>query len=50
VAADFYDLDGEGLEPAEQSMQSCLIMARSPGSASPFRAAPLVAGEFMSPG
>jgi hypothetical protein len=25
-------------------------MARSLGSASPFRAAPLVAGEFLSPG
>ena len=92
-AADFHDLDGDGLEPGEQPMQSCLIleravyhrldrldrggepvevkehlgrentgyadlvtgqrhhapsrsefMARSLGSVSPFRAAPLVAG------
>jgi hypothetical protein len=28
-AADFYDLDGEGLEPGEQPMQSCLILERA---------------------
>lgn len=28
-AADFYDLDGEGLEPGEQPMQSCLIFERA---------------------
>ena len=28
-AADFCDLDGEGLEPAEQPMQSCLILERA---------------------
>ena len=26
---DFYDLDGEGLEPGEQPMQSCLILERA---------------------
>jgi hypothetical protein len=29
AAADFYDLDGEGLEPGEQPMQSCLILERA---------------------
>ena len=28
-AADFYDLDGEGLKPGEQPMQSCLIFERA---------------------
>jgi len=28
-AADFYELDGEGLEPGEQPMQSCLILERA---------------------
>jgi hypothetical protein len=28
-AADFCDLDGEGLEPAEQPVQSCLILERA---------------------
>jgi len=28
-AADFYDLHGEGLEPGERPMQSCLILERA---------------------
>ena len=28
-AADSYDLDGQGLEPGEQPMQSCLILERA---------------------
>ena len=28
-AADFYDMDGEGLEPGEQPMQSCLVSERA---------------------
>jgi hypothetical protein len=27
-AADFYDLDGDGLEPGEKPVQSCLILER----------------------